>query len=272
MWGRPLPTWINDSETGTACTLVSGVIMRPITRLIRTVYETPGLAALKGSAEQWIDLCRETVQFHDPEWVEFPDGSGMHLEPYGKGPRRVYPRGGSRVNPLNRQFVLGMSMLNLALATGDEEYLRKVAMMARFFRNTSEITERTFVWEYLAGAYPSTGEDISHAHVQVHFAELCAAAGVVITEVDLRRIANTFADNVFRHGDVPCGNVRGGEPGLHLAVATWAGLCRFRPEVFPKVEAVVEAVFREDRMMSLRDGWGIRNLTCLEKARRLLQH
>lgn len=266
MWGRPLPTWYNNSETGTACTLVSGVILNPIARLMRTIREGPGLEDLWGRIAHWLPLCDAVLALHDVEWVEFADGAGMHLEPYPKGPRRCYPRGGSRINPLNREFWFSMPMLNVARITGNESYLRKVAMSARYFKNTSEVKDGCFVWEYLVGACPAEGEDLSHAHSQVLFAEMCCREEIVFTEQDLRRMAATLDRNVFRHGDVPCGSVRGYHPGLHLAVGVWSSLCRFVPHVFPKVETVLEALLRANPD-AFREGWGIRNLTCLEKAR-----
>jgi hypothetical protein len=267
-WGRTLPTWYNDSETGTACTLTSGAILNPIARLMRVVHGDPKLADLNERVRGWGALCQEVVALHDPEWVEFADGCGMHLEPYPKGPRRIYPRGGSRVNPLNRQFALGMPMLNLARVLGDAEYLRKVNLMARFFRQSSEITADRFVWEYSASPYPAEGEDIDHAHCQVHFAELCCREGVVISEDDLRKIAGTLEKNIFRHSDVPCGTLRGCRPGLHVGLGTWSSLCRFAPQLLPRIVAVIETAMREGSRLFAGEGWGIRILTCIEKARR----
>jgi hypothetical protein len=270
MWGRPLPTWYNDSETGTACTLVSGTIIHPIARFLRTVRDAPGLADLWRQVKAWISLCEEVIALHDPEWVELPDGSGVHLEPYQKGPRRVYPKGGSRINPLNRQHALGVPMLYLGRLLKKDDYLRKVTMMARFFRKSCDLADDCLVWEYSAGPYPADGEDIDHAHIQVRFAELCAREGIVFTEGDLRMIAATLERDIFRYGDVPCGTVRGYGPGLHFGLGTWTSLCRFVPHVFPKIVAVVETLLREGRASFLNQGWGIRNLTCIEKARRML--
>jgi len=207
------------------------------------------------------------LTLHDREWVELPGGAGMHLEPFLKGPRRVYPRGGSRINPLNREFALSMPMLHIARITGNAEYERKVRANARYFLQSAQVDDGCLLWEYQTGCCAAEGEDLGHAHCQVLFAELCAAEGVEVAEDDLRRIAATLERRVFRHGDVPCGTVRGYDPGLHLAVGTWSSLCRFVPEVFPRVEAVVRTLLRT-RPAAFAEGWGVRNLTCLEKTRR----
>jgi hypothetical protein len=270
LWGKRLPTWYNDTETNTVCTLVSGVILNPIARLIRLAHDEPRLADVWAAVKEWVPRCEEIFALHDIEWIEFADGGGMHLEPYRKGPSRVYPRGGSRVNPLNREFLFTQPMLNMARVTGNAEYLRKAEMSARFFLNMGEVTaDDCLCWEYEIGRYPATGEDIDHAGCQVAFAELCCAEGVVVTETDLRRVANTLAKRIFRYGDVPCGSLRGYDPGLCIGLATWSGLCRFVPDVFPIIEVIVATALREgDCHFTGEQGWGVRILTCLEKGRR----
>src|SRR5690606_1871517 len=100
----------------------------------------------------------------DDEWLPLPGDQGMFIEPYDKGPRRVYPSGGSRVCPVNRAYFPAMAMLRLAKMTGDDAMLRRVAMMARYFAAMSEILDDgSMVWEYEEGRYPAVGEDTSHA-------------------------------------------------------------------------------------------------------------
>lgn len=260
-----LPTWYNDTETGAPCTLSSGTVLNPIARLLRTMHEDDLLTDMRETVSKWIPLCDQTLCLHDNEWMEFPDGSGMHIEPYQKGPRRVYPSGGSRINPLNREFWFSMPMLNLGIVTGNSEYLRKVSMNALYFKNTSDVTDDCSCWEYEASRYHSVGEDISHAQSQWQFAELCQRDGIVFTHEDLERIANMFERNIFKHGDVPCGTVRGLDPGLHLAVGVWSSICRYKPHLLTHIESVVSTVMKE-KGDAFSDGWSIRNLTCLLKA------
>ncbi|MEI7437021.1 MAG: hypothetical protein WCL16_09490, partial [bacterium] len=92
--GTPLPTWINDSETGVPCTLVTGVILWPITRLMGLIHKEPALADFKNRIRGWVPRAGKALAFHDDEWIAFPDGSGMHIEPYQKGPRRIYTHSG----------------------------------------------------------------------------------------------------------------------------------------------------------------------------------
>jgi len=272
MWGKPTPTWYNDTETGAACTLVSGAILWPITRWMRTVLEIPALSDLAPTARKWIEPACRVLDFHDPEWIDLPDGSGMHLEPYNKGPQRVYPRGGSRINPLNREFFLTLPMIHMAALTGNAEYRRKVTANARYFVSTSDISSRRFEWEYLVGACPADGEDLSHGACQVAFAEQCRMDGIVLTTTHLKKMANSLAELVFRHGDVPAETVRGYYPGLRVAVGAWSRLARFRPEVLPKVRRILKtALVEQDKLFDGSEGWGIRLLTDTVRAEQYLQ-
>jgi hypothetical protein len=269
VWGIPQPTWYDhNDEAGAAITLTTGVILYPMARLLCEVWQDESLADLRPRLEPWFDRCRRAIAVHDCEWVELPGGSGAYLEPYLKGPSRVYPRGGSRIAPLNRMFFLAMPMLMLGRLLRDETYLDRVKRMARFFRESMEEDENgAVVWEYETQYYPATGEDISHAACQVRFAELCLAEGIEFTEKDLRAIARTLEENIFVHGDVPCGEVRGLTPDLDMAVGAWSSLCRFVPDVLPRIAAVVETTFTERPDFFETQGWGIYLLTEVEKAR-----
>ena len=270
VWGELLPTWY-ESRNDHAMTLISGVMLYPIARLMDVIYRDAALENLWSQVEHWLPMCREVIDSHEREWVEFSDGSGIYLEPYLKGPPRVYPTGGSRVNPLNRAFWLAAPMLHLGPILGRDDYIRKATQMAHYFKNNSEtLANGSLVWEYLVSRYPAEGEDISHAHCQLFFAELCFKKGIVFTENDLQKMAITLDKNVFRHTDVPCGTLRGIQPGIHLAVGAWSGLCRFVPHLFPRIVAVVETSMAEGQFDFKSEGWGVRILTMIEKARAAL--
>lgn len=273
LWGMEWPTWYNETETGSICTLTSGVVLWPVARWIRIAMKAPELRDLQQTAQSWIPKARAVLDLHDQEWVDFPDGSGMHLEPFPKGPRRLYPRGGSRVNPLNREFFFALPMLEMARVTGEPRYWRMVEANARYFRNTSEVTDDYFIWEYHVDACPAEGEDLSHAASQVAFAEHCFEDGLVITEADLRKMARTLAGSVFRFGAVPAECIRGDTPGLNMAVGAWSSLCRFEPETLHKIRKVLATgIYEQNRLFNGSQGFGIRILTIFEKAARRLAH
>lgn len=271
LWQTVLPTWYDGSGGDNAMSLISGVILRPIARFLRLVNDHDELAEFRPRLAEWLPLCHEVVAVHDREWIELGDGSGTYLEPYPKGPRRLYPRGGSRITPLNRAFFLAIPILDLARITGREAYLDKARQMALFFkRNIQQLDNGSYVWEYEPHRYPGPGEDLSHGSCQLLFAAQCCREGIVFTEDDMRCMANTLEHNIFRYGDVPTGNVRGhGLPCLTPAVGAWSELCRFTPGLFPKIEAVVAAVLAGGLNDSAA-GWCAGILTRLEKTRRLL--
>jgi len=270
--GVVLPTWYGDAGEPWAMTLVTGVILNPIARMMRTVHDDAELRDLAPRVARWMPASEEAIDAHGDEWVELGDGAGTYLEPYAKGPRRVYPTGGSRPAPFNRASLLAMPMLNLGRVLGRSDYVEKATKFAvHFKRSCQTLPNGSLVWEYLPGRYPATGEDISHAHCQVLFAELCAAEGIVFDQRDLRALARTLEKNVFRYGDVPCGEVRGLQPELSIAVGAWSLLCRFAPHLLPRIVAVVETAMAEREFDFTGQGWGIRLLTLIEKARRMVR-
>lgn len=273
VWGAVMPTWYShNDELGTAISLITGVILFPMARLMSLIRANAELSDLWPRVEHWIERCRAAIAVHDREWIDLPDGAGIYLEPFLKGPRSVYPTGGSRLAPLNRAFFLALPMLYLGRLLNDQAYLDRVGRMARYFRNALQTMENgTVVWEYLVSRYPATGEDISHASCQVLFADLCCQEGIEFNETDLRSFADTLERNVFRHGDVPCGYIRGLDPCLSIAVAMWGDLCRFVPHLFPRVAAVIETAISEGAGSFGHDGWQIRTVTMVEKARKRLE-
>ena len=269
--GRPLPTWYNADGDLCMC-LITGKILDAIARLMLLVDETPALDRFREKTRSWLPDCQAAIEVHDIEWVALPDGSGNYLEPYEKGDPSIYGQGGSRLCPMNRFAFLAMPMLRLAKMTDNDVWFDRVKRMAKFFRmHCDELPHGGLTWEYEVTPYPATGEDLSHAVCQVHFAELCAAEGIVWTEADVARIAITLDETVFQHGDVPIGSIRQDRPGLYTEVAAWSSLCRFRPKVLTKIEAIMEAKLgREMEATGQLDcqGWAVRLLTLLEYGKR----
>ena len=188
-------------------------------------------------------------------------------------PPRVYPQGGSRICPLNRGNELGMVMLDLGRVTGDAVYLERAARLARFFRQGCQLLPGgQLVWEYLPQRYALDGEDIGHACVQIFFTLACVRDGVVLTVADLHAMAATLRTLIFRHGDVPALTVRGYGVGFDPAVGAYSALAHFAPEVLPRIVAVVETLMDEEKFNFKEQGWGIRVLTLIEKARVDLGH
>jgi hypothetical protein len=274
--GTVLPTWINDRESGVPCTLVTGAILWPITRLLGLIHEIPALAEFKNRIRGWVPRAEEALAYHDDEWIALPDGSGMHIEPYQKGPRRIYTHPavrGSRINPVNREYFYTLAMMELNRFKRHPEHLRKIWMNALFFKHNSDWTNDRWAWEYEIGRYPACGEDIDHGSCQVEFAHQCAKDGIIFTESDLEKMATTLAQNIYRLGEVPSYFIRGYNPNFGIGVALWSRLCRFpaaRP-LFPHIEALIATAVAENHAcFDGSEGWGIRLLSALEQTRRVL--
>lgn len=273
---KPQATWYESIESGGAICLTTGVTLCAIARFMRMVHDGDAPGDYRETIEPWKKLIRESIAVHDYEWQELPGGQGMYIEPYLKGPRRMYlgakHYNGSRVCPLNRAFFLAMPMLDMAHVLGDDDYRHRVERMARYFRaNCDNTAHGGLTWEYHIGRYPSEGEDLSHAACQWMFAEMCVRDGIVWTEDDLKRIAIMLDQDVFRYGDVPCGTVRGYWPGLCFEIAAWSTACRYAPHLLAKITRVLETAMHVGRFDFQHQGWGVRLLTLVEKGRRLVQ-
>jgi hypothetical protein len=271
LWHQVMPTWYDaDGLDNSPITLGTGAIIYPIARLFHLIHSTPDLADLRPRLSHWDENFRLAIAAHDREWIDLPAGQGNYLEPDGKGPRRLYPTGGSRICPLNRSFYLAMPLMFLAQHLNQPIYMDRVKKMARYFKNSCQLQDNgALVWEYLTSRYPATGEDVSHATSQVTFAHMLADAGIEFTTADLQAMALTLKHNILRHHDVPCEYLRAVEPGFSWYLGLWAPLTRYVPETLPALINLVEAAMAEGHPHT-KMPWGLRNTTSLLLAQKQL--
>ena len=154
-------------------------------------------------------------------------------------------------------------MIVLWRLTGDARYYDKILRLATRFKRSLKLTpEGAYVWLYWQrpGVYQvsGTGEDISHAALNVTFAHDAFQTGLVFDEEDMRRFARTLAALVLRSPARSvrdaCGRefelpnisdaVTGGAAvnGYWNAVIRWFELARFDPEVWPRVDRVMNYI------------------------------
>ena len=269
LWGEVLPTWYDTPSGDGVCTLSSGVILRPIGRFIRLVMSQPEGEPWRAQARHWLTWARTVYAVHQREFIPLADGSGTWLEPYTHGPRRCYPRGGSRPNPFNRIHFLLLPMLDLLHLEDDPTLRQQLTMQARYFLQHCRVTsDDCLLWEYEPGPYPSAGEDLSHAACQAEFIVRCYQEGIVFGELEVRRAANTLTRRILRHHPVPVGDISGDSaPTLDLAIAAWCHLAPWAPTVLPAAEQVLATALHEAKFDFIKEGWGIRLLSQVALAR-----
>lgn len=192
----------------------TGMITYPIASFVRIVLSSPVLRRrYQRKAAEYLIACREAVAVHD--W-EYRDG-GYLIWPKGQ----PLPYDGCE-QPINQSVGLGQTLVELALATGDRGYRRKVAAMGRMLAAQLSVDAGdAYQWHYwptgghiydgfvktgnpesdLSIFTPSGGparqfEDISHGAIDVEFAVRAFRARLAFTGHDMARIARTFTQNV----------------------------------------------------------------------------
>ncbi|MEU4194388.1 hypothetical protein AB0E69_21000 [Kribbella sp. NPDC026611] len=209
----------------------TGMITYPIASFVRLVVSSPRLnRRYRRKAIEYLDACRQAVAVHDWEYRE--DG-GYLIWPKGQ----PLPYDGCE-QPINQTVALGQTLVELALATRDRDYRRKVAAMAKML--TGQLTVDAgdaYQWHYWPSGgriyegftktgspetdvsifTPSAGparqfEDISHGAIDVEFAVRAYRARLAFTAQDMARIARAFTQNIATTDPA-------GLPAVHTTVA-----------------------------------------------------
>ena len=196
----------------------TGMITYPIASFVRIVAGSPLLRRrYRAKAAEYLTACRQAVAVHDWEYRETAPGVGRLIWP--KGQPLAYD---GCEQPINQSVGLGQTLVELALATGDRGYRRKVAAMARMFAGQLSVDDGdAYLWHYwpeggrIYDGFVKTGdpatdvsiftpsggparqfEDISHGAIDVEFAVRAFRARLGFTGQDMARIARTFTQNV----------------------------------------------------------------------------
>ncbi|MFI6681337.1 twin-arginine translocation signal domain-containing protein [Kribbella sp. NPDC050470] len=212
----------------------TGMITYPIASFVRLVCGSPVLRQRYwAKAAEYLTACREAVAVHDWEYRETAAGGGYLIWP--KEQPLAYD---GCEQPINQSLGLGQTLVELALATGDRGYRRKVAALAKMFAGQLAVDAGdAYQWRYwpMGGKVydgfvktgspdtdvsiftPSGGparqfEDISHGAIDVEFAVRAFRARLGFTGADMDRLARTYTQNVATTDP-------DGLPAIHTTVA-----------------------------------------------------
>jgi hypothetical protein len=212
----------------------TGMITYPIASFVRLVHSSPVLMRrYRSKAAEYLTACREAVAVHDWEYRETSAGGGYLIWPK----TQPLPYDGCE-QPINQSLGLGQTLVELALVTGDSEYRRKVAALAKMFAGQLSVDDGdAYRWHYwptgglvhdgftktgspetdVSTFTPSGGparqfEDISHGAIDVEFAVRAFRARLGFTGEDMARIAKTYTQNVATTDP-------DGQPAIHATVA-----------------------------------------------------
>lgn len=264
--GRQNPAWGTrhysiDQKEHYVWVVHTGMITYPIARFVRMVYENEALHdSWKERADEYLRVVEEAVRAHDEDFVHGSDPTkdeGYYT--FGDAGGRVVSIDG--VLPLNQQNALGLTFLELHALTGNEDYLDKASRLAHFFyHRLYKMPNGSYIWAYRPDATPlngpisvpagfmansisRSGEDVSHAAINVDFMIQAYKEGLVFEYDDIEALVTTVLDNIV----TPEGSVYshiGGTGNLDdtygLQIGRWLELGMYDQQVFTAISRYYE--------------------------------
>ena len=249
-----------------------GRILYPVARLIEAVQRNPDLQDRFGTvAEEYLEFINLHIfEKNERDWLEMGElGGAYRFEP------KITDRFPNRIMPHNQYAELARVWLVLKDVEGAHPLMRdRAEKMVRYFQNHLEFDAKhdAYVWRYWnwteAGEAGSSGfESTNYASISTGFAAEAARRGVVFTDEDMRRFANTWLRVMWNRDEqnpMLASNVKGDgahrfspltqgfvelaewEPRIHdLAVNAFSSLDE--PERIPLAHLIVLSAARAGR-------------------------
>ncbi len=237
----------------------TGHIAYPLARFARLVLLSADAATRDkygAKAREYAEAVAAAVAVHDADWHENEIGEGW----YSADVYAPIWYAGLDV-PFNQMHTLGLAMVELYEITGNPAYRDKVEKLAITYKNDLKLnkTAEAYTWGYwwskgyrfkgwkatdsTPNYMPSMGaqakdEDISHGGISVAFAYRAWEAGIVFTDTDMQRFANTLKFLVLKEDGTAAPRVSGdGVPVQNVAVMRWLQLAKVYPELLPLAAA-----------------------------------
>jgi hypothetical protein len=243
---RVMPAWGTnryspDKKQWMAWDAFIGIIAHPAIVHAHLVMQRSNEPARKDKAQRYLRDATEAVAAFDDWWREdIEAGMGWYLDPLYQD-----------VAPLNHMNLLGMAHVELCKLFARQDSCTKAAGLARFFQHhLKRNSDGTCAWEYWAGGQlkkhlSTSGEDITHAHINVRFAVLAWKHGIVIEKADIECITRALTQRVCR----PTGDWGMAVDGtgdlikskLHEGLSAWGELADIDPNIPERIEAFMLA-------------------------------
>ncbi|MBM3497929.1 MAG: hypothetical protein FJX74_04580, partial [Armatimonadetes bacterium] len=240
--GRVLQAWGTGHYSGgrhTCWAVHAGMLAYPMAEFARLVRSGggPALQRYRDAAEGFVPQVEAALGEFDAEWREGPrPGQGYY----------VFPGGG--LLPNNQMNAPGRALFALADATGKSAHRARAGKLAAFFRSKlTHVPDRDcYFWAYSQGSPegpPGSGEDVSHAAINAHFAYLAWERRASFTDVDMQRLARTVTRGVYLGEGRFAATLGGTAPNdsLTAQIGRWGFLARFDPNVERAIATYVAA-------------------------------
>jgi hypothetical protein len=178
-------------------TVHQGMIAYPVAQFIAAAKSNPALQARFGQeAEAFLAFINKNLfEKNEAEWLDLGDmGGAYRFQP------KVTDRFPNRVMPHNQFAALARAWLVLKDVPGAHPLMaQRAEAMVRYFRRHLELEAgknawRWHYWDWTEYGVPghSGFEDTSHAAINVSLAVVAARRGVLFTDEDMVRLANTW--------------------------------------------------------------------------------
>lgn len=223
----------------------TGMVCQGPVEFVREVKSNPELQPEYGAAaNRFLKEIETMVADVQQFWKDKPEtGEGYYTDPGMPG---------DGIMPLNMTSAMATVELELYHITGKAEYRDRVRKYATYFKNSLRNNGAGgYNWSYWPKNSKDAvkrGEDISHAALNVDFAARCAVAGIVFTQDDLVKFANTWLKKVRKDDGSWAAYVDGSgiaeTPYLPQAHGRWLTLMRGLPDpIAEKLYADVARAF-----------------------------
>ena len=178
-------------------TVHQGMFVYPVALFIEAVKTRPELREPFGAeAEEFLAFINKHVfEKNELDWLDMGElGGGYRFEP------KVTDRYPNRIMPHNQFAALARAWLVLKDVDAAHPLMgQRAEQMVRYFHRHLELDEdkdayRWHYWDWIEYGRPdhSNYEDTSHAGLTMSLAVVAARRGVVFTDQDMKRIANTW--------------------------------------------------------------------------------
>lgn len=239
-----------------------GMFIQPVALFIEAVRKQPELQAEFGTdAEAFLAfILRHVFEKNEQDWLDLGEAGAYRFAP------RITERLPNRILPHNQYAALARAWLVLQDLAGVPPLVgRRARQMARFLHDHLELDgeHEAYRWRYYDWVeYDQTGrsgyEDTSHARLNAAFAVEAARRGVVFTERDMRRMANTWLKLMWNRDEglpAMASGVDGRKPHTFSPLtAGWTELAQWDRQVYElarKAFAALEARKRAPQIPAL---------------------
>lgn len=189
----------------------------------------------RGKADDYITKIKESIAYHDSEFVTLSDGSG-YFKFVEDNPAEL-----AGEVPYNMGLTMGRIMLKLLLLppqapiTKTEQmlYKKRIEALAKNFQKSFRLLEDGYVWEYWKNK--GTLENPVHGHTDVQFVYQAYKANIVFTENDVKKIINTFVKKTYNYETNHLSltiDGQGKQGEYDYAAAFWLPIDELNPEIY----------------------------------------